>query len=627
MRHLVVGTAGHIDHGKSALVLALTGTDPDRLEEEKRRGITIDLGFADLKLAADLRISFIDVPGHERFVRHMVAGATGFDAVLLVVAADQGVQPQTREHMNICRLLDIPDGIVALTKCDLVDAELLDVARLELAELLQPTWLAAAPVVPVSARTGQGLDALRAALAALAGRTTPRPSTGVARLPIDRSFVLRGFGTVVTGTLVAGSLGEGDEVEILPGSRRGRIRGLHVHGERVTTAAAGRRVAVNLQGLDRGEAPRGATLTRRGGLSTTRRLWARVTLVDEAPQALRRGGPLRFHQGTCERAARMRVLDAAAEENDELRVELHLDEPTVLAPGDRFVLRRPSPVDTVGGGIVVDVRPPRSRESSSVAFSHAATSPSAALRSRMARAASAGADASSLATELGLSTDELAQRAEEIEQAGELVRSGSRWFDGDVWRGHEKAVLAVLGEFHREEPLRLGMPREELRARAGAGLPMDAWRRMLDGLSDALTLRLEGERVALYGHEVVLDGEAGRFARAIETRFRTAGLEPPDPSEVTPPGRLGERVLELLLARGELVRIPDGKVFHRDALAELRGRLREYATRSPTIDVGAFKDLAGVTRKHAIPLLEYLDASRVTLRRGNLREILEIRDS
>lgn len=622
MRHLVVGTAGHIDHGKSSLVLALTGTDPDRLAEEKRRGITIDLGFASLAVDAGRVLSFVDVPGHERFVRHMVAGATGIDAVVLVVAADQGVEPQTREHLAICRLLGVRDGVVALTKRDLVDADLYEVASAEVREVLDGTFLAEAPIVPVSARSGAGLSELRQALIALFDRVEPRPTDGVARLPIDRSFVLRGFGTVVTGTLVSGRFREGDEVEIVPGSRRGRVRGLQGHGTKVAEALAGQRAALNLQGLDCAEAPRGATVTVPGTLRTTRRLWARLDLLETAPEELARGGSVRFHHGTCEREARFRTL--GSEPDGTLRVEIHLEEDTVVVPGDRFILRRPAPVDTVGGGVVVDIRPPRSAKAVAGVFDARSDDGSAELLQRIERAGERGRESRDLTAELGIPQTRLATIADRLEARAEVVRCGSRWFGGRVWGALESGTIEALRRLHDADRLRAGIPREELRAVVHRDVPQEAWRMLIERLASAGQVRCEADKVALAGHAVVLSDDEQRLARRIEGEYEGAGLDPPEWEAVIESadrGRAG-RIAEWLIASGRLVRIPDGRLIHTASIASLRERLRHYAERSRTIDVAAFKDLAGVTRKNAIPLLEYLDSVRVTRRSGNLREIL-----
>ena len=620
-RHLVLGTAGHIDHGKSALVLALTGTDPDRWQEEKRRGITIDLGFADLTLDEDRVLSFVDVPGHERFVRHMVAGATGIDAVMLVVAADQGVQPQTREHLDICRLLGIDRGIVALTKSDLVDADLGEVVALEVRELLEGTFLEDAPIVPVSSRTLEGLDDVREALAGLFDTVAPRSETGVPRLPIDRSFTMRGFGTVVTGTLVSGTLATGDEVVVLPKQKRGRVRGLQVHHAAVERVHAGQRTAVNLQGLDCDDVPRGVTLTRPGALSSTRRVWANVTLLGRAPQSLRRGGPVRFHQGTCERAARFRVLETA--EDGTLRVELYLEEMAVLAPGDRFILRRPAPVDTVGGGTIVDVRPPRPKEATESAFGEEALELDTALVLRLDRIGAAGRDLDGLAAELAVTQQQLAERLVDLQHEGTIVRAGARLFDGQTWQELQQAVTAHLAEFHEREPLRTGISREELRSRVAKAMPQDAWRQLLEQVAAEGGARLDADKVALARHEVVLEGSERELAERIERAFLDGGLEPPEMSDATggTDAASAKKIVELLIARGSLVRIQDGKLFHASALEALVSKLNAYAAGSRTIDVAGFKTLAGVTRKHAIPLLEHLDAQRVTRRVGNNREI------
>ena len=621
-RHLVLGTAGHIDHGKSALVLALTGTDPDRWQEEKRRGITIDLGFADLALDDERVLSFVDVPGHERFVRHMVAGATGIDAVMLVVAADQGVQPQTREHLDICRLLGLERGVVALTKSDLVDADLCEVVALEVRELLEGTFLEDAPIVPVSSRTGEGLDAVRAALGGLFDAVAPRSETGVPRLPIDRSFVMRGFGTVVTGTLVSGALSTGDEVVVLPSQERGRVRGLQVHHAAVERAHAGQRTAVNLQGLDCDDVPRGATLTRPGALSSTRRVWATVTLLAQAPQTLRRGGPVRFHQGTCERAARFRVLETS--EDGTLRVELYLEEMAVLAPGDRFILRRPAPVDTVGGGTIVDVRPPRPKEATEIAFGEDALELDTALVLRLDRVGSAGRDLDGLASELAVTQQQLAERLENLQQEGTVVRVGTRLFDGQTWQELQQATTDHLEKFHEREPLRTGISREELRARVAKAMPQDAWRKLLEQVAAAGGARLDADKVALARHEVVLEGPERDLAERIDRAFLEGGLEPPDLDDAIGPtdAKSAKKIVDLLIARGSLVRIQDGKLFHASALEALVAKLAAHAADSRMINVAGFKTLAGVTRKHAIPLLEHLDSRRITRRVGNNREIL-----
>ncbi|HKC13729.1 MAG TPA: selenocysteine-specific translation elongation factor, partial [Vicinamibacteria bacterium] len=361
MRSFIVGTAGHIDHGKSGLVQALTGTDPDRLKEEKERGITIDLGFAHLALAEDVVASFIDVPGHERFVRNMLAGAHGIDAVLLVVAADESVMPQTREHFHICRLLGVPRGLVALTKCDLADADSQALAEMEVRELLAGSFLDGRPIVRVSARTGVGLERLRAALLELARESPPRGAGGLLRLPVDRVFTLRGFGTVVTGTLVSGALNVGEEVEILPSGRRARVRGVQIHGESVETAAAGNRTAVNLAGLEVEDLARGDVLARPGTLRPTRMLDAELTLLP-GEKALADQSRVRVHVASAEALGRVRLLGGGrVEPGHTALVQLRLERPVAAGRGDRLIIRSYSPAATIGGARVLDSLPPARR--------------------------------------------------------------------------------------------------------------------------------------------------------------------------------------------------------------------------------------------------------------------------
>ncbi len=619
MRHLVVGTAGHIDHGKSALVEALTGVHPDRLKEEQRRGITIDLGFADLDFGEDGTISLIDVPGHERFVRHMVAGASGLDAVVLVIAADDGVKPQTIEHLAICSLLGLRHGIVVLSKADLVERELRDVVALEARELLQGTFLHAAPIVHVSSRTREGIDELRFELEGLLRKVPERPVTGVARLPIDRSFVQKGFGTVVTGTLVSGSISDGDEIEILPGERRGRVRGLQIHKRKASVVRAGSRVAVNIQGLDCSEAPRGATLTVPGALLTTRRARVLVDWLRSTPAPVRRGGPVRLHQGTSERAARLRVGSASA--TGPVTADVVLSEDTVLLPGDRFILRRPAPVDTIGGGVVVDAHPARrakGRES--------VTEPAGGdvWIERIARGGAAGCTAASLAAELGRSAEEVDAAVAPLLAAGSVVRAAGILIAGDVWRGARAAALGALATYHRSEPLKSGMARERLRAESARELSSETFREILFELAREGAIRLTRDRVAAAGHRVVLSADDTLRAERIEDAFRRAGLDPPAIADVLAAvgGPSASRLKDWLLEEGRLVKIRDGRLFHAEALERLRAKLRAFARTSSTIDVGAFKELAGATRKNAIPLLEQFDEERLTRREGNIRRIL-----
>jgi selenocysteine-specific elongation factor len=602
VRHLIVGTAGHIDHGKSSLVQRLTGIDPDRLKEEKSRGITIELGFADLDVGSDRVLSFVDVPGHERFVRHMVAGATGIDAVLLVVAADEGVKPQTREHLDICRLLDVHAGAVALTKADLVEPDLLEVVKLELQEYLQGSFLESAPVVGVSSRTGEGIEALRLELTELFDRAPPRDTRGVARLPVDRSFVMKGFGTVVTGSLVSGSL---------------------VHRRAVREARAGQRTAVNLQGLACEDAPRGSTLVRPAAMRATRRVWAEVRLLGDAPETLQKGGTLRLHQGTGDRRARLRILE---EGDGGLSGIVFLDRPTVLAPDDRFILRRPAPVNTVGGGRVLDAHPPRRRPRPGELEALQAAGPVERISIRLARAGLAGIALAELAVELAARPEEIAARVEAMETEGLAVRVAGLAVSGEDWRSASERVASTLEAFHTAEPLRPGMSREELRGRVGETIPQESWRFLLEQLAASGMLRLDGESVALAAHRVVLSGPDLDLSRRIEAAFREAGLDPPDLDAVLAGEDRGRaaRVSDLLLGEGRLVKIRSGRLFHAGALAGLVDKLREYRRTSATIDVAGFKQLAGVTRRNAIPLLEHLDEQRLTRRVGNVREILDV---
>jgi selenocysteine-specific elongation factor len=628
VRSLIVGTAGHIDHGKSALVRALTGTDPDRLKEEKERGITIDLGFAHAALGDGLVASFVDVPGHERFVRNMLAGAHGIDAVLLVVAADESVMPQTREHFHICRLLGIPTGLVVLTKCDVADADLQALAEMEVRELTRGSFLEEAPILRVSVRTGQGLDALREGLRTLAAAAPPRPADGLLRLPVDRAFTLRGFGTVVTGTLVSGRLGVGEEVEILPGERRARVRGLQVHGEQVEDVSAGHRTAVNLSALDVQDVTRGHVVTRPGTLWATSIVEAELTLL-AGERPLKDQSRVRVHLASAEVLARVRALEGARlEPGLAARVQLRLESPAVAGRGDRLVIRSYSPAATIGGAIVLDPLAVKRRRGSASAPARAASmaaDPAEAAARMVGDAGAAGVDAPTLAARVTVTVPALLQ--------GMQARADVRAFGRDPVWFVSAAALAALGAaaqaaldtFHAARRLEGGIPREELRKRVFARAPEGVFEAVLERLAAEGHVRVSGEAVAAAGHAVRLTPEEARVRTALLKASASAGLAGVDLGH-PPPGvaadmRLLEPVARALTADGTLRRVGEALV---DAarLDDLKAEVRTRWPPGSRLDVAAFKEMTGLSRKFVIPLLEYLDRERVTRRTGTDRFVL-----
>ena len=607
---------------------ALTGTDPDRLKEEQERGITIDLGFAHAPLAEGLVASFVDVPGHERFVRHMLAGAHGIDAALLVVAADESVMPQTREHFQICRLLGIPRGLVALTKRDLADAETQAIAELEVRELVAGSFLAGRPIVRVSSRSGEGLDALRAALVELARETPPRPAAGLPRLPIDRVFTLRGFGTVVTGTLVAGELRLGDELELLPSGRRARVRGLHVHGEAVERVPAGTRTAVNLGGLELEDVVRGDVLVQPGTLRAGSMLDVQLTLLPGA-RPLRDGTRVRVHAASAEALARVRLLGPGPlQPGGQDLAQLRLEAPLATARGDRLVLRSYSPVDTIAGAVVLDPLPPRRRAQDRARLERLrdAAGPQEAAEALVVEAGERGSEAPLLAARLGLPVAEVLQA---LRARPALVVLGQ---DPPVVLAREAlerlgtGTLGALAVHHREQPLKAGMPREELRGRLFAATPLPVFERVLGDLAAAGRVQLQPDSVALAGHEVRLSaGEQEARALLVE-RAGAAGLAGVETAvlaaETRRDPKLLERVARVLVGERVLDRVGEGLIVHRDWLERLKREVRERFPAGSRIEVGAFKELTGLSRKYVIPLLEYLDRERVTRRAGNDRVVL-----
>lgn len=617
----VVGTAGHIDHGKSALVKALTQIDPDRLEEEKRRGMTIDLGFAYMTLPSGRRVGFIDVPGHQRFLKNMLAGVHGMDAVLLVIAADEGPRPQTREHLAIIDLLGIAHGLVVLTKADLVDDAWLALIREEVAGLLAGTTLQRAPIVAISSVTGEGLTELQAALDGELANTVARPDVGRPRLPVDRSFAMSGFGTVVTGTLVGGALRQGVEVSVLPAGRRVRIRGLQQHNQPVEEARPGSRTAVNLSGVDHSEVQRGDVLALPGTLPPSRRLDARLRVLPGAAQPLRHRQRLLMYHETSEVMVEISLL-----EGDELApgetgwAQLFAAGPLVALDGDRFILRVPSPAATVAGGVIVDHAPRRHRRRDPALISNLA----ARERADPATAAvlelgkhSWGLRDGELASFLGVPAGQLVEVLAPLTQGGVVRRTPSGWLARDQWDGVQSRVIASLEAYHEAQPLRRGMPREELRSRTG--IPADLFAEVLAQLGDdGRTVDRAGE-VALSSHKRLLSTEQETLLGAFLVELGSQPFNPPSLGELLRRYPLTPALLQYLVADGRIVRVNEDTVFARSAYEEAVSSLRAHLAEHRTLTVAAARDLLGSSRRYVLPLLEWMDAQKITRRVGDDR--------
>ncbi len=622
--HIVIGTAGHIDHGKTSLVRALTGIDTDRLAEEKRRGISIDLGFAHMPLASGGAVSFIDVPGHERFIKNMLAGIGGIDAVLLVVAADESVKPQTVEHFEICRLLGVRSGLVAITKADLVAADRLARTAGDIRKLVQGSFLEGMPVVVVSSQTGAGLSELRSELGKLVSTSVARDAGGFARLPIDRSFAVRGFGTVVTGTLLSGQFSAGDSVEVYPGRRSLRIRGIQVHGKSVPTAFAGQRAAVNLTGVEAGDLQRGFVLASSGVLETTLRAdaaidWASIADTDPAAFTGRRV-VVRIYTGTAEVEAGLKLLSRSADRPFVARLAFR--QPMLLLPGDRFIIRQASPAITIAGGTVIDPFPPlRLRRDRTLVRTRRLADAGLAERVRLlVSEAAQGRSLTSLIQLTGVPGGRL----------NDLIRSDASLFFAEQeqrvitqdWiRGKQALTIKWLDQFHKGNPSMNGAALQTLRQALFPGIEAS--------LTDTLLRRtpsvtVQADAVALSSHSASFSEPELEAIERIEAAYRSSGFQPPDLVDVLAKFSLDVKkarpLVDFLFKSNRLVRISRELIFHSDVLAHLRQSLAQQRGRH--FSVPEFKDWAQVSRKFAIPLLEYLDRERVTRRDGDKRVVL-----
>jgi selenocysteine-specific elongation factor len=606
----VVGTAGHIDHGKSTLIHALTGIDPDRLEEEKRRGMTIDLGFAYLTLPSGRLVGIVDVPGHARFIRNMLAGVHGLDAVLLVVAADEGVMPQTREHLEIVDLLEVNRGIAVVTKVDLVEPDWLELVSAEVSETLGRTSLAGAEIVAVSATTGQGLEELKERLDRLLASAPPRPDRARPRLPVDRVFTIGGFGTVVTGTLVDGSLKVGEELQLQPSGRRVRVRGLQQHNRKVEVAEPGSRVAANLVGVEKHDLERGEVLARPGTVAATRRLDASLRVLADSPRALRHGAQVMLHTGTAEVPARAIVLTA-----DEVApgtggwVQLYCEQAVAVSPGDRFVLRLPSPSATIAGGAFADVNPRRHpRHDERVAESLERRLAGEVLQEELRKYPRG-------ITEAGLLRATLAEKADASRL--EAKRAGSWLFAPEAWDSLRGRARRALEDYHRAHPLRAGMPREEMKTRLGLA-PAAFGPTLAELLGEGVVAERNGE-LALPEHRVEMEAAAGGPATRLLEQLSVRPFAPPSLAEAMRGAGASTEIVRALTQKGELVRLSEDVAFTRAAYEAALQLVRDAVAQDGTVTVASLRDRMEASRRPVLALLEYLDAQRITRRLGDAR--------
>lgn len=639
-RSLILGTAGHIDHGKTALVKALTGVDTDRLSAEKERGITIELGFAHLALGP-LSCGVVDVPGHERFIKSMVAGAGGIDVVCLVIAADEGIMPQTREHLDVCELLGVRRGVVALTKSDLVDVEWQELMREEVREGLAASFLREAAIVPVSARTGAGLDALRQALQQQAEAVVERPAGGVFRLPLDRVFTMRGFGTVVTGSALGGVVRVGENLVVHPRGTEAKVRGIQVHGEARDSAEAGMRCALNLSGVAREELRRGDILALPDAVAPSHILDTRFRYLASNKSALPRRSQVLVHHGTAQLMGTLVLVEAESlAPGEEGLVQVRIDAREALAalPGDRFIARGFVPLEhygtTIGGGEIVRVQAPKVRratraEGADTLRRMAEASLAQRIALEVRAAAHASPDSGELGRRLGLEAAALAAALERLVQTGELVAAGEGeervYCHAEIFAAMEQQALGHLRAFHEANPGREGMSRQELRTRLPASLPGRVYELVLNALVQRGAIAAEADLVRrIQGRAQAAGAMLTPIERDIVEAFRGWGLTPKRPKEV--PEALGLDVnavrpaLERLLQRGLLVRVRSDLYVDAAAIAELRQRLEAYLDAEGEIAAPAWKTITGTSRKYAIPLAEYFDAQKLTLRIGDIRK-------
>ncbi|HDQ05014.1 MAG TPA: selenocysteine-specific translation elongation factor [Deltaproteobacteria bacterium] len=626
MKNFVLGTAGHVDHGKTALIKALTGTDTDRLKEEKDRGITIELGFASLKLPSGRNIGIVDVPGHEKFIKHMVSGAAGIDLVMMIIAADEGIMPQTKEHLHICSLLGITAGIVALTKTDMVEKEWLELVKTEIEDFLRGTFLEGAPVVPVSSVKGEGIDDIISALDKTVNNIQARKDCGIFRLPIDRIFTMKGFGTVVTGTLVCDHIKVGQDIQIMPEEISARIRGLQVHNQPVEEAWAGQRTAINLQGIEKSSLQRGDVLVRPHTVWPTTRLDVAIEYLKANTKSFKNRTLIRLHTGTTEVIARVILM-----EKEELKpgesglAQLVLEKKDVVVAGDCFVLRSYSPITTIGGGVIIDPLPPKHKRLDKKALREMLLLQSGALEEKIEvilnRAGMAGTNPRHLAFRLGVNAkliNETLQGLFSKKTALITDKEETNIVSSSFYEKLENNAVEILRQYHLKNPLREGISKEELKASLSGEVNPKLFHLLLQNLGAKKTIAVEKESVRLFNHKVRLADDLNAIRQSINKIYNEAGLAPPALTEVINnfPAKKTEaqNIIKLMVKEGALVKINEQLVFDRSALENLRENYRARLQKDGKATPASFKDMTGLSRKYIIPLMEYFDITKLTVR-------------
>ena len=634
MPHIIVGTAGHIDHGKTSLVKALTGIDADRLKEEKERGITIDIGFASLELDPVTTIGFVDVPGHERFIKNMLAGIGGIDMVMLVIAADESVMPQTREHLDICSLLHIKKGITVLTKVDNVEPDMVDLVEMEVREFLKGSFLESSPILRVSSLTREGIPQLVDVLRDFAAEVEPKDAAELFRLPIDRCFTMKGFGTVVTGTLISGHVRRDEEVEIFPTQRVARVRGIQVHGHMSDEARAGQRTALNLQGVDVADIQRGMVLTTPGYFQPTSMFDCHLELLPSAPGPIQVRKRIRFHVGTVELMGYVVLIGQdRLEPGKSAFAQIRLEEPAFALPNDRFILRQYSPMITIGGGQILDYLPKKRRRSDvSILNTLRALrdgTPEDRLAALVDEAGVRTAELKRLVGRLGMIPDRARERILGLAKTGRVRILGENpliVISAPLFKELSTRTVNEVKRYHQANPLVQGISREELKTRIFADAPNLVFQAAVDQLVADKKIAGAQDVIHEFGRKVTLKTDEEAMRSQIIGRLRSAGLQAPGLEELIGGLKIDKntarKLIQLMVKEDVLVKVTEEMFIDRIVIEKMISGIRSMKTKNPKLGVGEFKELTGVSRKYAIPLLEYLDRQRITRRVGEDRLIL-----